>query len=215
MSGWYPVDKKKPLGTFAPLGLAGTAKTLTKRPITVDDGAKRDEPVRKSTKLGTTTTLLISSIPTQVEAQKTTPIGHVPKQSANRPKILRAAGGEVWEDPTLIEWDPNDFRMFVGNLGNEVTDATLQDIFKAYKSFVKARVVRDSKSSKTKGYGFVSFKMAADFLAAMKDWNGKHIGNRPCTITRSKWTDRSVADVRKVLRAPAPLKFAQTRKPPK
>lgn len=214
MSGWYPTDRKKPSATVAPLGLAGTAKTLAKRPIAADDTAKMDEPVRKSTKLGTAT-LLVSSIPTQAEAPKTTPIGHVPKQSATGPKILRAAGGEVWEDPTLTEWDPNDFRMFVGNLGNEVTDTTLQDIFKAYKSFVKARVVRDAKSSKTKGYGFVSFKTAADFLAAMKEWNGKYIGNRPCTITRSKWADRSVADVRKALRAPAPLKFAPARRPPK
>ncbi|KAL5468848.1 hypothetical protein EMCRGX_G029971 [Ephydatia muelleri] len=29
----------------------------------------------------------------------------------------------VWEDPTLDEWDPNDFRIFCGDLGNDVNDA--------------------------------------------------------------------------------------------
>ena len=30
--------------------------------------------------------------------------------------------GEVWEDETMDSWPENDFRIFCGNLGNEVTD---------------------------------------------------------------------------------------------
>jgi hypothetical protein len=30
--------------------------------------------------------------------------------------------GEVWEDETMENWPENDFRIFCGNLGNEVTD---------------------------------------------------------------------------------------------
>src|SRR5690606_12074374 len=37
-------------------------------------------------------------------------------------KVLRKGGGEVWEDPTLEEWPENDFRIFCGDLGNEVSD---------------------------------------------------------------------------------------------
>ncbi len=34
--------------------------------------------------------------------------------------IVREAAGQRWVDPTLLEWPENDFRIFVGNLGNEV-----------------------------------------------------------------------------------------------
>lgn len=41
---------------------------------------------------------------------------------------------------------------------------------------MKARVVRDKRTNKTKGYGFVSFKDPADFTKAMKEMNGKYKG---------------------------------------
>lgn len=36
----------------------------------------------------------------------------------------------------------DDFRIFVGDLGNEVTDNMLANAFKQYPSFQKARVIR-------------------------------------------------------------------------
>ncbi|KAJ3218192.1 RNA-binding protein 42 [Dinochytrium kinnereticum] len=107
-------------------------------------------------------------------------------------KIMRAAGGEVWEDPTLNEWDPNDFRLFCGDLGNEVTDDMLFRFFAKFPSLIKAKVVRDKRSSKTKGYGFVSFKDPNDFVKALKEMNGKYIGNRPIKLRKSNWDDRNV-----------------------
>lgn len=35
--------------------------------------------------------------------------------------IVRQAAGKRWVDTTLTEWPENDFRIFVGNLGNEVS----------------------------------------------------------------------------------------------
>ena len=40
-------------------------------------------------------------------------------------KFVRRAAGETWEDPTLSEWDAADYRIFCGDLGNEVTDDIL------------------------------------------------------------------------------------------
>jgi RNA recognition motif-containing protein len=67
----------------------------------------------------------------------------------------------------------DDFRIFCGDLGNEVTDETLVRAFARYPSFVKARVVRDKKSNKTRGYGFVSFRDPDDFVRAMREMNGE------------------------------------------
>ncbi|KAK4467324.1 hypothetical protein MN116_008938 [Schistosoma mekongi] len=88
-------------------------------------------------------------------------------------KYIRTAAGATWEDPTLVEWDPNDFRLFCGDLGNEVTDDTLARAFNRYPSFQKAKVVRDKRTSKSRGYGFVSFSDPGDFTRAMREMNGK------------------------------------------
>lgn len=70
----------------------------------------------------------------------------------------------------------DDFRLFAGDLGNEVTDEVLARAFSKYPSYVKAKVVRDKRTNKTKGYGFVSFRDPNDFVKAMREVNGKSAG---------------------------------------
>lgn len=100
--------------------------------------------------------------------------------------VMREGGGKKWEDKTLLEWDPSHYRLFVGNLAGEVTDDTLQRSFKQYPSLVKARVIRDKRTTKSKGYGFVSFSDGSDYMAAGKDMHEKYIGGRPVQIKRAK-----------------------------
>jgi len=69
---------------------------------------------------------------------------------------MRKAAGQQWEDATLEDWPDNDFRIFCGDLGNEVNDEVLANAFRKYPSFVKARVVKDKRTLKSKGFGFVS-----------------------------------------------------------
>eukprot|EP00357_Protocruzia_adherens_P003142 CAMPEP_0115000632 /NCGR_PEP_ID=MMETSP0216-20121206/16876_1 /TAXON_ID=223996 /ORGANISM="Protocruzia adherens, Strain Boccale" /LENGTH=306 /DNA_ID=CAMNT_0002365773 /DNA_START=49 /DNA_END=969 /DNA_ORIENTATION=- len=107
---------------------------------------------------------------------------------------VRKIGGEVWEDPSMSEWPENDFRIFCGDLGNEVTDEVLANAFRKYGSFQKAKVIRDKKITKSKGYGFVSFADADDYIRAMKEMNGKYVGNRPVKLRASDWQARSVVN---------------------
>ncbi|KAL7064966.1 hypothetical protein AAHC03_04904 [Spirometra sp. Aus1] len=109
----------------------------------------------------------------------------------------RVAAGMVWEDPTLAEWDPNDFRLFCGDLGNEVSDDTLTRAFSRYPSFQKAKVIVDKRSGKSRGYGFVSFSDPSDFTRAMREMNGKYIGNRPIKLKKSDWKNRQLETYRK------------------
>ncbi|KAG8230969.1 hypothetical protein J437_LFUL003927 [Ladona fulva] len=96
-----------------------------------------------------------------------------PKKAKKSKKIIRTAGGQQWEDNSLTEWDDDDYRIFCGDLGNDVTDEVLTRAFSKYQSFLKAKVVRDKRTNKTKGFGFVSFKDPQDFIKAMKEMNGK------------------------------------------
>lgn len=89
-------------------------------------------------------------------------------------KNLRTAGGQKWEDLTLEEWPKDDFRLFAGDLGNDVSDDVLVRTFNKYPSFLRAKVVRDRKTNKSKGYGFISFKDPQDFARAQRDMNGTY-----------------------------------------
>ena len=106
--------------------------------------------------------------------------------------LARKAGGERWEDSSLAEWPENDFRIFVGDLGNECNDDMLARAFAKYPSFAKAKVVADKANpGKNKGYGFVSFLDINCYAKAMKEMAGKFIGNRPVKLRKSAWNERT------------------------
>ncbi|XP_020023511.2 RNA-binding protein 42 isoform X3 [Castor canadensis] len=112
-------------------------------------------------------------------------------------RCIRTAAGSSWEDPSLLEWDADDFRIFCGDLGNEVNDDILARAFSRFPSFLKAKVIRDKRTGKTKGYGFVSFKDPSDYVRAMREMNGKYVGSRPIKLRKSMWKDRNLDVVRK------------------
>jgi hypothetical protein len=123
--------------------------------------------------------------------------GKSKKDQNNAPKAkrapLRSAGGEVWKDETLNEWPENDFRMFVGNLGSEVNPAVLKQTFASkFPSVAMARVVYDKRTSKSKGFGFVSFLDYRECAQALRTMNGTYIGSTPVMLKVSKWKDRNV-----------------------
>lgn len=116
------------------------------------------------------------------------------KAETKKKAIPRKAAGQTWEDPTLADWPENDYRLFCGDLGNEVNDDVLSKAFSRFSSFNMAKVVRDKRTGKTKGYGFVSFASPADLAAALKEMNGKYVGNRPIKLRKSNWKERTDND---------------------
>ena len=57
-------------------------------------------------------------------------------------------------DASLIEWDPSDYRIFVGDMGSEVNDEILSKAFSHYSSFVKGKMVRNKQTNKNKGASY-------------------------------------------------------------
>ena len=99
--------------------------------------------------------------------------------------VVRSGGGQTWQDPSLLEWDPAHFRLFVGNLAGEVTDESLLKAFSKFPSVQKARVVRDKRTTKSKGFGFISFSDGEEYFQAARDMQGKYIGSHPVLIKKS------------------------------
>jgi RNA recognition motif-containing protein len=80
-------------------------------------------------------------------------------------------------------WPENDFRIFVGNLGSEVNDVLLNSTFAAkYSSVAMSKVMRDKKSGKSKGFGFVSFLDFKECADALRTMAGNYIGTRPIML---------------------------------
>ena len=152
------------------------------------------------------TDLLRDSTVAVTELAGSSTIGKVKKPK----KILRAAGGTSWEDQSLAEWDPEDYRVFCGDIGNDMTDELLTSTFEKYPSFVKAKVIRDKRTHKSKGYGFISFKDPQDYAKAIKEWDGKYLGNRPIKLRKSNWKDRLI-DTRKSKNMPGSSGLANPR----
>ncbi|KAM6585749.1 hypothetical protein CsatB_012751 [Cannabis sativa] len=76
-----------------------------------------------------------------------------------------------------------DFTIFVGDLAADVTDYTLQEIFRGRFPSVKgAKVVIDRLTGRTKGYGFVRFGDETEQIRAMTEMNGVLCSSRPMRI---------------------------------
>ena len=112
--------------------------------------------------------------------------------------IVRMAAGTKWVDKSLEEWPDNDYRIFVGNLSNEVTDDQLHQHFSKYPSLARSKVVRDNKNpDKSKGYGFVSLLDPLECAKAIREMDQTWLASRPIRVKRSDWKERDFKQVKK------------------
>ncbi|XP_058730747.1 polyadenylate-binding protein RBP47-like isoform X1 [Vicia villosa] len=77
----------------------------------------------------------------------------------------------------------SDLSVFVGDLAIDVTDAMLQEVFASRFSSIKgAKVVIDSNTGRSKGYGFVRFGDDNERTRAMTEMNGVYCSSRPMRV---------------------------------
>lgn len=115
-----------------------------------------------------------------------TPTAGTGRHDPSQKTVVRSGGGQTWTDSSLLEWDPAHFRLFVGNLAGEVTDDSLFKAFGQFPSVQKARVIRDKRTQKSKGYGFISFSDGDDYFKAAREMQGKYIGSHPILLRRAQ-----------------------------
>lgn len=115
-----------------------------------------------------------------------TPTAGSGRHDPSQKTVVRSGGGQTWTDSSLLEWDPAHFRLFVGNLAGEVTDDSLFKAFGQFPSVQKARVIRDKRTQKSKGYGFISFSDGDDYFKAAREMQGKYIGSHPILLRRAQ-----------------------------
>jgi nucleolysin TIA-1/TIAR len=80
----------------------------------------------------------------------------------------------------------NHYHIFVGDLSPEIDDKTLHDAFSAFGPLSAARVMKDTATGRTRGYGFVAFRQKDDAERALSAMNGEWLGSRPI---RCNWAN--------------------------
>ena len=157
--------------------------------ISKDSDSKSNNAIRGSGVSGANAGPL--GAPSRLESSTPVPAASTPGVAGGADRadpiktVQRSGGGKTWSDSSLVEWDPAHFRLFVGNLAGEVTDDSLLKAFSKYPSVQKARVVRDKRTTKSRGYGFVSFSDGDEYFQAARDMQGKYIGSHPVLLRRS------------------------------
>jgi len=77
-------------------------------------------------------------------------------------------------------------KLYVGNLGYDVTDADLNQLFSQHGSVGSATVIMDKMAGRSKGFGFVEMSTDQEAQAAIAALNGKDFGGRALTVNEAK-----------------------------
>lgn len=86
----------------------------------------------------------------------------------------------AYQSSSINSLNPDEptFNIFVGDLSPEVDDETLSKAFSKFQSLKQAHVMWDMQTSRSRGYGFVSFGEQSDAELALQTMNGEWISGR-------------------------------------
>jgi RNA recognition motif-containing protein len=77
-------------------------------------------------------------------------------------------------------------KLFVGNLGHDVTDGMLAEWFGEYGPVRSAQVIVDRDTGRSKGFGFVEMENDAAAQAAVAAYHGAEFEGRTLTVNEAR-----------------------------
>ena len=77
-------------------------------------------------------------------------------------------------------------RIYVGNLPYQTTEEELQEAFGAHGQVESATVIRDQRTSRSKGFAFVEMPSSEEAQAAIEALNGKEFNERTLTVNEAR-----------------------------
>ena len=77
-------------------------------------------------------------------------------------------------------------KLYVGNMGYDVSSSDLEQLFTAHGAVQSAEVINDRDTGRSKGFGFVEMGSDQEAQAAITALNGKDHGGRALTVNEAK-----------------------------
>lgn len=88
---------------------------------------------------------------------------------------------------------PEGYQVYVGDLDPSVNNVLLMQTFKQiYPSVFEAKVICDSVSRQSKGYGFIKFGLKEESERALQEMSGKIINGRPIKMNYASQRNKQV-----------------------
>lgn len=76
--------------------------------------------------------------------------------------------------------------IFVGNLGPDVTEAEIAELFKPFGQVASVELMRELFTGKVRGFGFVEMPGKQHSLAAIAGLNGKEFAGRALKVNEAR-----------------------------
>ena len=77
-------------------------------------------------------------------------------------------------------------RLYVGNLSYKLTEDELKKAFSAFGTVESATIISDKRTGSSKGFGFVEMPDKAEAERAIKELNGKELGERAIVVNEAR-----------------------------
>lgn len=77
-------------------------------------------------------------------------------------------------------------KLYVGNLGFNVSSADLEQLFAPHGTVQSAQVIQDRDTGRSKGFAFVEMNSDAEAQAAISALNGQDHGGRALTVNEAR-----------------------------
>jgi len=122
-----------------------------------------------------------AAFPTVLDGETTTTELYVSRaqKKAERERELRAKFESLKMDRISKFQGVN---LYVKNLDDTVTDDNLRDEFSAMGTITSARVMKDMKDGRSRGFGFVCYSNPEEATRAVNEMNGKLMANKPIYV---------------------------------
>jgi RNA recognition motif-containing protein len=75
-----------------------------------------------------------------------------------------------------------DVKLYVGNLSYDTTEEDLRQMFSGAGTVVSVALIKDRDSGRSKGFAFVEMSSQNEAEEAIKQFNGKSLGNREIKV---------------------------------
>ena len=76
--------------------------------------------------------------------------------------------------------------LYVGNLGYDVNDSSLEELFSAHGTVESAKVINDRDTGRSRGFGFVEMSTDSEAQAAIAALDGKDCGGRNLKVNEAR-----------------------------
>ena len=97
------------------------------------------------------------------------------EQSSANPPVVRPG-------PPIQRWKnakgPAGCNLFVFHIPSDLTNAALHDLFSPHGNVISARIMVDSETGITRGFGFISYDLPGPAQSAISTLNGFHLGRK-------------------------------------